>query len=385
MKKKKLFVFLIIFVVIVVAFFMFNSHKGQTLPNIKTTKVETGDIQTLLSTNALVQSKEVKNYMGSPQMTVDKVNVEVGDKVKKGDVLLTYDVTDLNTAVKQAQIQYDNALLNKKELLKQKDDIEKQIIDLDEQIYALDGNTNPQDVATVQSLIQKRKSIQTISDEKIELMDNSIALAKLSLDSAQERLNKVKDGIVADIDGTVTASNAIEDSTLSMAQPAFVVQQLDNLKGVINLGKYDAAKIRLGQKVTLKNGVNTYEGVVSFIKPSASKEMAAQDATLQAEIDIKNPDDQLKVDFDIDADILTGEVTNVLKLPIECFKFDRNDQASVFIIEGGKAKLVNVKLGLQSDTEAQIKEGLKEGDTVIVNPGMDIKDGTVVLPEGAKK
>src|SRR5690606_14051337 len=105
---------------------------------------------------------------------------------------------------------------------------------------------------------------------------------------------------------------------LGMTQPAVVVQNLNSLKGVIYLGKYDAAKIRTGQKAILDYSGNYYDGVVSFVSPAAEKSLAAQNASLKAEIDIINPDDLLKVDFDVNADILVGEAKNVLKIPVEC-------------------------------------------------------------------
>lgn len=382
MKKRKIVAFIAVFIIVVLAVVVVNSQRQGKLPEIKTVKVTKGDIQTLLSTNALVQSKETKNYFGQAQLKVESVKAEVGKKVKKGDILLSYDIDDLILSVRQAEIQYDNALLNREELLNQKDQIEKDIIELDEQIFALDGSSNPQDIATVQQLIQKRKAIQEVSKERIKLMDNSVAMAELSLSSAKDRLNEAQQGIKAEFEGVVTVVNAVEGSPLSMSQPAFVIQQLDNLKGVIKLGKYDADKIRLGQKVTLTTGSKTYEGTVSFVDPAAKKEMGmASDATLQAEIDIHKPDEQLKVDFDINADILIGEVKNVMTLPIECIQFNRDD-TTVFVVQKGIAKLVQVKLGLQSDTHVEIAEGLSEGEVVISNPSIEIQDGTVVTKEG---
>ena len=55
--------------------------------------------------------------------------------------------------------------------------------------------------------------MQTISDEKIKLMNNSVTLAKIGLDSARSRLDEVKDGLIADMDGKITALNAEEGSS----------------------------------------------------------------------------------------------------------------------------------------------------------------------------
>ena len=134
-----------------------NSQSKVRPITVRVSEVKKGDIETILSTNALIESKQTKNYMGKAQYTVKKVHVEVGDKVKTGDVLLSYDIKDYENAVLQAQIQYENALLNKAELLEQKKKIEDEIKKLDEQIFILDGSSNPEDIANLQALIQQGK------------------------------------------------------------------------------------------------------------------------------------------------------------------------------------------------------------------------------------
>lgn len=382
-KKRRGIITVIIIAIFVLTIVIVNSQSKDKTLTVKTVEVVKGDVETILSTNALIQSKKTKEYMGKAQYTVDSVNFEVGDKVKAGDVLLTYKTKDYENAVLQARIQYDNALLNKAELLEQKKDIEDEIKKLDEEIFILDGSSNPEDIAKLQTLIQARKNIQEINDEKIMLIDNSIELAKLQLDTYTDTLNEALEGIVAEFDGVVTQVNATESLPLSMAQPAFVVQQLDNLKGVIKLGKFDAAKIQLGQKVTLKYESYKYEGTVSFIEPVASKDitMGATDATIVAEIDIINPDEHLKINFDVDTDISVAKVTQVLKLPTECLKYSKDD-TSVFVLKEGIAVLTPIEIGIQSDTEVEVIKGLSEGDIVISTPAEYITDGIAVIPEG---
>lgn len=384
--KKRIVIIIIIIVIAALFTLMVIRNRNMVVPEaVKTSVAETGDIETWLSTNALVESKQSKEYIGTSGLTVKKVYVKVGDIVKKGETIIEYDLTDLETALNQAQIQYDNALLNRTDLLNQKEKIEEDMADLDAKILRLEGSTNPQDIANMQAMIQKRDAMQTVSDEKIQLMNNSVEMAKLSLDTAQSRLDKVKGGIVAENDGSVTSLNAVEDAPLVMSQPAAIVQDLTKLKGVIQLGKYDASKVKIGQKAIIENSGKDYEGVVSFINPAASKSMAAQDALLEAEIDIMNVDDSFKIDFDVNADILIDEAKDVLKLPVECIKYDKDNNSSVFIVDGGKAKLVPVRLGIQSDTEAEVLEGIQKGDKVILNPSATMADSVPVIEEGALK
>lgn len=383
MKKKKFVIFVVIIVLAFGGFMIYNSQKKPKVDVVKTTTVENGDIQTWLSTDAILKSKSTKDFYGTSGLTVNKVYVEVGDAVKKGDLLLDYDISDLEDAVEQARLQYDNAVLNKQELIRQNEQIQEDMDDMDAEMLRLDGSDNPQDIARLQSLIQQREAMKTISAEKFQLMDNSIALAKMGLDSAIERLGKVKDGLSADRDGVVTALSAKEDAPLSPAAPAVVLQDVKNLKGVIKLGKYDAAKIRLGQPCRIENAGKTYEGTLTYIAPAAtaSMGMAGQDALLEAELDIINSDSTLKIDFKVSVEILTGEENDVLIVPVECINYDKDDNSFVFIVTDGKAVRAPVKLGLQSDTEAEVLEGVKAGDKVILNPSLTITDGLPVMEE----
>lgn len=388
MRSKKTIVIIAITLIAVIAIVGYGTaSRAPKLETVKTVTAVQGEINSYLSTNAVIQSQKLKNYVGASQLSVEKINVAVGQQVKVGQVMLEYDVNDLKTSVDQAKLQYSNAVLQQKELKDQKKKLDDAIKDLDSQIENLDPN-NPADAVKLQTLKQQRQGLQPISAEKIKLMNNSVALAKIGLDSAESRYNKYKAGLVSEFTGTITALNASEGVALSPAQPAIVVQQLDNLKAKLSLGKYDARKIKVGQQAILKNGDSTYKGTVSFISPAAQKvtSMSGQDTSLEAEIDVTNPDENLKVDFDVNVDILLGTVEDALKLPVECIKFDKDGTSSIFLVVDGKAKETSIKLGLQSDVEVEVVQGLKAGDIVILNPGIAIKDGTAVkVNEGESK
>ncbi|MCX7922915.1 MAG: efflux RND transporter periplasmic adaptor subunit [Clostridia bacterium] len=387
MKKRKVLVITSLVVVAALLVGVGLSKSGTKSEVVKTATVTKGDLKSYLSTNAIIQSKNTKNYVGAAQLPVKSVKVKVGDNVKKGQVMLEYDIYDLNASVTQAKLQYNNAVLQKSELLSQKEQLDDNIEKLDNQIKELEGSKNPSDALQLQTLKQKRDALQPISDEKLKLMDNSVSLAKVALDSANSKLEKYKGGIVADFDGVVTALNAIEGATLNPAQPAVTLQQLDNLKAVMSLGKYDSLKVKVGQEAILKNGSKLYKGEVSFISPAAAKavSMGGQDTSLQAEIDILDEDADLKVDFDANVDILLGSIKDAVKVPVESIKYEKDVGSYVFKVVDGKAKRVVVKPGLQSDMEAQITEGLSVGDTIVLNPSMSIKDGTEVRTNEGEK
>lgn len=378
--KKKIIIWSIIILVIALIVGLFITSKNRNkYVSVKTSVVSKGDVKSYLSITGTIKSQNSKEYYGV-QGKVKEIKVKIGNKVRKNDVLVTYDVADTEPQIKQAQLQYDNAVLQKNELIDEKNKIDDNKAKLNKQIASLEKSKNPTDQAKVEQLKSQLQSIQEISSEKIDMADNSIDVAKVALDSAKENASKSKDKIVADRDGVVTAINVSEGAMDTGAQPAVIVQDLSNLKVVASIGKYDVDKVKLGQDVTIKGNTKNYTGKVTIIQPAATKSVSptGSDTTLGIEANILEKNPQLKIDFDNDLDILTGEADNVVKLPAEAIKYDKSGKNYVYIVKGDKAQEKEVSLGLQSDLEAQVLSGVNPGDKIILNPGLSIKDGVFV-------
>ena len=93
-------------VALIVLFFIVKTvfgGKNQVMP-VQTTEVAKSDIENILSISGTVQSAETKTYFSEVAAPVDEVNVKVGDKVKSGDVIFTYDADSLDLAEKNAQL-----------------------------------------------------------------------------------------------------------------------------------------------------------------------------------------------------------------------------------------------------------------------------------------
>lgn len=373
MKKRYIIIAIVILVLAGGAYRRINNRRP-SLASVKLGEAVVGDISSYLSTTATVKSKDSKEYYGL-QAKIKKVHVSVGSQVKKGDTLISYEGQDLTTSIKQAEIQYDNAVLQRDELVNQNRDIQQRIDELDRQIKILKDSG-----ADVTSLNQQRNTLSPISAERLKQAENSISLAKLSLDSARQKQAETKDVIVAENDGVVTALNAVEGSVGSSMQPAVIIQNIEALKAVASVGKYDAGKITLGQRVTIRGDKGSYEGKISFIDPVAKKAPSATGAEtiLGIEIDILESAAELKIDFDVDIDILLGEAKGTIKIPAESLRADKTGNYYVFVVNENRAEERQVTVGLQSDTEVQVLEGIKAGEVVILNPGSAIKEGTIV-------
>ncbi|SMC24523.1 HlyD family secretion protein [Clostridium acidisoli DSM 12555] len=407
--KKKFIIGIIVIVVIVGAIGLsrMGKNKGNFI-TVKTASVTKGDIKAYFSTTATIKSKNSKDYFAPSQAKVKTVNVKVGDKVKKGQVLVTYQVQDLNAAVKQAQINLSTAQSQKQDLINTQNlnnqklaDTNNQITDTTNQINNLTAlqKSNPAAYSAaggdkqLQTLNSTLTTLNSTKDqipdetEKLKQADNSINLAQVNLNTANENLANNVDSNVADFDGVVTALNAQvgNSGTGSVASgsgssAAVTIEDQSSLEAEVNLDKYSASEVKVGEGATLNFANKNYTGKVSYVAPSAetSTSSGTQSTTLTADVDIDAPQDGLVEGFDADVNILTGESDNVIKVPAESIKTDKSGNNYVFVISNGKAYKKEVQLGLQSDTDAEIKSGLNTSDKVILNPSASIQDGTLV-------
>ena len=393
MRKKVIIGIIMAMVIGVSAYIYIAKIKEAAYTSVKTTQVSKGEVKSYLATTAVVKSKNIKEYYGQ-QMRVSKLNVKVGQSVTKGQVLLSYDVTDINNSIRQAEIQYENAVISKNMLTNNNNELKnrvveanKKIAELESQIEGLRSSTNPLDFARIYTLETQlnqlkssKESLKPVSSDQLKQSDNAIALAEIALNSAKSKLAEGKDSIASDFDGIVTSVNVVEGGFGNPAVPAIVIQDLNNLKAVVSVGKFDASKIQLEQQAELKVNGNTVKGKVSYIDPVAKKtaSISGGDTTLSTEIDILDKAEGLKVDFDTEINILLGEKNSVIKVPAEAIESDKGNRTYLYVVEGNKVIKRTVKLGLQSELEVEVTEGVSEGEKVVLNPTETLKDGSLV-------
>ncbi|MDP4088841.1 MAG: efflux RND transporter periplasmic adaptor subunit [Bacillota bacterium] len=390
MNRKATVVFFIVIILCGTLLWKYSASGMARNLSVKTAIIERGDVKSYLSTNAVIKSKLTREYYGL-QLKVSRVNIKIGDSVKKGQVLVTYDVSDLDSAIKQAQLNYCNAVLQKKLL----ENANKELQDLDVEIEALEsrmgeasfGLIDTMELKSVQSRLaesrQKRAVMKPVSREMLEQAENAISLSAIALNTAKTKLGAGRGRMTAEFDGIITAVNAVEGYPGNPALPAVVEMDLNKLKAVISVGKYDASRIKVGQEAEVKTDSGMIKGKVTFVEPVAKKVMSPTggDTMLSAEIDLPEGAEKLKVDFDTDAHILTGEAFNVVKVPSEAIRTDKEGRFFVYMLKDGKASEKAIKIGLQSEMEAEAAEGLMPGDKVILNPGAALKDGLTVREE----
>ena len=93
-----------------VAYVAYNNFKPEPLVQYNVSEVYKGDIQTTYETSGTVISNSTLNYTAATGVKVVGVNVSVGDKVKTGDMLASFDVSPLNSTLAGYRKAYNKAL-----------------------------------------------------------------------------------------------------------------------------------------------------------------------------------------------------------------------------------------------------------------------------------
>ncbi len=424
MKKKKFNPAIIIIpvVVIVLVVLVAVMRKVQSSVNnvtyVTVTDAKKDNIKSVVDTTGTIGSEINMEYISPVNAKVASVNVSVGQAVKAGDSLLTYDIEDLQEAYDLASLQNlseqastNNTIHSSDESAEKARDAERRINEYNSKIDSkkseIDALKN--ELANFElSEADRYKKQQSLEDRTLELqelqaqlegakaekeaaqagimsedqrqsLEYSMKVSGFSVTDAENNLNTAKAGIVAEYDGIVTEISVTSGSMASQGQTMIVIARTSDMKVDFSISKYDLADIELGQKVAVKVLGHDYEGTVSSISKVAVTQQsglssAASAAMVPAQVHIDNPDDKLVIGIDAELSITTGESSDAVVVPAATVN---QDKEGTFVYSYGNGKVVRkeVKVGIISDEYAEILEGISEGDPVVTEVDMTIKDG----------
>ncbi len=403
----------IIVAVAIMAGIGFSVYRSRQTPEIRVSAhmMDSGEVSSVLLSTGKITSAQEKSYAG-PNLAVKTVEVKIGDRVEKDQVLLTFDTSDVEMAIKQAKLQRENAALNRDAAIESVKAAETAQANLKKQVQTLEANLHvskerqeealkdPLDIANIAIIAEETQkiaayqaglsqiqqnlgSLPSVSDSQIKLLDNTVAAADLAVQSAEQRAANMVSEIKADFAGIITEVNAQENQIATVNINVLTLKNDDNLNVTLKLGKFDAAKVKLGQQTKVIYGDRDFKGEVSFISPAASSGSPSigglgsvstgGESTLNVEVSIFEPK-EIIMDFDAEVEILLEKKAKVLRIPVESLLYDSSTAPYVYVINQGIITKTKVVLGLISDTYMECIEGLNEGDQIVLNPSDSLKD-----------
>lgn len=221
-----------------------------------------------------------------------------------------------------------------------------------------------------------------------------LQIAGFELDVAKAALTHGSDGtdskdwsfpITSPISGNVLRVFQESATIVNAGDRILEVGDPTDLEVEVDVLSRDAVRIRAGNRVMLEQwgGGASLAGRVRLIEPSAFTKVSAlgiEEQRVNVIIDFVDPPETrppLGDGYRVEAAIVEWESPDVLTVPTGAL-FRDGESWAVFVAVGNRATLVDVELGHRNDNDAEVLDGLKAGDRVILYPGDRVENRIVI-------
>ncbi|AZD86698.1 Macrolide-specific efflux protein MacA [Pseudomonas chlororaphis subsp. aureofaciens] len=340
-------------------------------PQYLTAKVERGDIENAVLASGLLEGIKQVDVGAQVSGQLKSLKVKLGDKVKKGQWLAEIDPLVLRNTLRQAQVDEENLQAQRRATiaqLKETQSIYERYLGLQE-----DAAISKQEFETATANYEVQRA-------NLLSLDAQIKNAHIQIDTAKVNLAYTR--IVAPIDGDVVGIVTQEGQTVIANQLAPVLLKLadlDTMTVKAQVSEADVIHISPGQEVyfTILGEDRRYYGKLRGTEPAPQNFLDTPPAGTpkqttavfyNALFDVPNPDHRLRISMTAQVRIVLDTAQDVLTVPVAALG-PRNHDGSfpVRVLDAkGQAQSRNVQTGINNNVKVQIKDGLAEGDRVVI-------------------
>lgn len=424
-KKSQWWIYVLVGLLVVGSVVLYNNYKAEkdrqaTISGLRTSPLARETLQTSISATGNVRPRQSLSLAWQSGGTVGKVEVAVGDKVEKGDILLSLNENKLPADLIQASLNKINAsqalenldantALQRANLNSQiqtarnaKIDLESQFLNLDSrkcEDWRLDNLRNDYEKAleTYQNWpdenawrrVQIAKTALDYCDPDVisQQLDNlqaQIDLQNQTIENAEADLDKIKNGpdpeevnklelqlqlaekqlegqyITAPFDGTVLSIEQKADDQVNPGTVAVQVADLSELFIEVPISEVDIPEIELGQKVTLYFDAyfdEEFFGVVSDISDTAERSTGIVNYIVTIKLDDELADQSDRIKPGMTAAVNILTSEKPSVLVVPAEAVvSRDGKQYVYVLRNGLPEMVEIKVGSYSSKQAEILE-----------------------------
>jgi macrolide-specific efflux system membrane fusion protein len=338
-----------------------------------TEQITRGDIEkTVLATGILKPALQV-SVGAQVNGQLQKLYVKQGDRVTRGQLLAEIDPTLQQNALRKSQAALQSAEAQKQvtqATLKQYQQELKRQLKLDR-----DGSGVKSDLEKAQAQLQTQVA-------QLKVNDAQIVQAQMELETAKANLGFTR--IVAPIDGEVLGIVTKEGQTIVSSQTVptiLVLADVDTMTVHTRISETDILKVHVGQPLwfyVVADPKQRYESVMGSIQEAPNEALQEDNASSSSNqqasavyysgvFAIANGKRLLRTSMTAQVFIITEQAKNALRVPVAAFGEQRGkDRYQVQVMNGNQLESRWVRIGLNDSQFAEVKEGLKEGDRVVL-------------------
>jgi RND family efflux transporter MFP subunit len=216
-------------------------------------------------------------------------------------------------------------------------------------------------------IARERARLALGEDQEAALREAELALeqANSSLDSAKEALDGTT--LVAPFAGTITEVNVEVGETANTEMTAVILADLDDPIVQFWVEETDLGNVGIGNPVDIVFSAlpdATFPGEITKIDPVLVTVGSTPAVQCWSTIETSANPVTLLGDMNVDVDIVAGQASNVLLVPVQALR-EMGEQYAVFVVQDdGELEMRPVEVGLQDFVNAAVLSGLEEGETI---------------------
>ncbi len=308
-----------------------------------------------------------------PKVTgiIERIEVDLGDRVEKGDPLVTIDDREFVQRLKQAKanLQLAEAQLERGRIL----------WDLAKSDHARTTDLVEEGLAADQALETVAATEKTARAD-VDLAQAEVARMRATVDEAQLDIESTR--IVSPLDGSVETRRVDPGALASPSTPLLILVRTSPVKVVVHVPESDVLLAEKGRVATVSvaEGAVEYVGEVGRVAPT----LDVSTRTTVVEVTVPNLDGRFRPGMSADVTIVAREAADALVIPEEAL-IPGDEGLQTFVVKDGVAHKVPIKVGIQHGGMAQVVEGLEQNDLVIVQGQFLVRDGAEVAYETVRE
>jgi multidrug efflux pump subunit AcrA (membrane-fusion protein) len=397
MNKKKLIIAIVVFSVIGAGIFYLLTT-GNIGAKYNTVEVTKGEVGKYVQDVGRISSRNIRRYYGSGTGKVEEMTLELGDHVEKGQLLIKYeDNLELEIQRVEKQIEaleagYNEALSGtdmesvnsawiEVSRIKKNMELATKNKDITESLYKI-GSASLFEFEQAESNVEQLKSslgiaqntynrlTKGISENIREKYEAEIDVLLLTLDILEK--NRDNYVIFADIEGIVTEIHTFDGDFPSPGMLIIEIQDPTEKVVLVDFMVEDARSIKPNMEAEIQdwNLDIDMDGLkVDKVYPKAFvtlSELGVEENRQTVEIGLPKSADALAFSLEVETKVMVESPREVLLVPAGAV-FQKDSKQYVEVLEDGDAVEREISTGIEVDGSIEVKEGLKEGELVILN------------------
>jgi RND family efflux transporter MFP subunit len=373
-----------------------NSEAAQTqqrttnfVPTVRTVVAKREDNPFALVLPGQTEAFETANIFARATGYISERRVDIGSRVKRGDLLAHITAPDLDQQLAQAEAQLGQVQAAQAEadaqVAQAKANLALQTTNLQRT-----STLTQQGYATVQNQQTQQTTVQS-DQASLATAEAGVKVAAANVRAQQATVDRLRalasfENVEAPFDGVITVRNIevgdLVNADAGSGSPMFTIDRDDVLRIAVRVPQYSAQGVRDGLDAEITVPGIPDRGFSGKVARS-SNALLYSSRTLTTEVDVPNPTGALRPGLFVNVKLQIPRTHPNVSITAYALIFDQHGMRVAVVEQSDHVKMRNIDIYRDLGTSVELASGLEGGETVVTSPPVDLADGSRVKVEAS--